>query len=246
MIFPDCPRSHPALNLHPHTRTLPPARIRLLSSHARQNNKAITIREELESLAEVKSHVSYSEFADIVKGAGGGDDADVAAACKTLQDAGVIIKLEDVVYLHPSQLTRDVLKVLPGVPSSVFGVSKEELEGLEAELAEMQAAMEKAAAKARFNSNAIVGSGLLLLCAQLAVFIRLTYVELSWDVMEPVSYFVGVFNAILVYIYFMLYKRDFSFDDWSTRLTSHFRQKDIENRGIDYARYKSLLKKLRK
>jgi hypothetical protein len=26
--------------------------------------------------------------------------------------------------LHPSQLTRDVLKVLPDVPSSVFGVTK--------------------------------------------------------------------------------------------------------------------------
>ena len=44
----------------------------------------------------------------------------------------------------------------------------------------------------------------------------------------------------------MLYKRDFSFDDWSTRLESHFAQKNIENRGIDYTRYKNLVKKLRK
>jgi hypothetical protein len=72
----------------------------------------------------------------------------------------------------------------------LYRYAKEELQELEGELAEMHAEIEKAAAKARFNSNAIVGSGLLLLCCQLAVFIRLTYVELSWDVMEPVSYFV--------------------------------------------------------
>ena len=60
------------------------------------------------------------------------------------------------------------------------------------------------------------------------------------------AYAPGVFNAILVYIYFMLYNRDFTFGDWSTRLQSHFRQKNIEKNGINYVRYKSLLKKLRK
>ena len=73
----------------------------------------------------------------------------------------------------------------------------------------------------------IIGVGLLALVTQLFLFIRLTYVELSWDVMEPISYFVGVFNAILVYLYFMVYNRDFSFDDWSSRMQKHFWKRNI-------------------
>jgi len=212
------------------------------------NAKAVAIRLELGALAEVQTHMRYAEFADVVKANSGGDtkESEVAEACRTLQAAGVIIRLEDVVYLHPSELTRDVLRALPTVPSSVFGVTEEEMRELEAELVAMHAEIEKAAASARFNSNTIVGAGLLLLCTQLAVFVRLTYVELSWDVMEPLSYFVGVGNAILVYIYFMVYKRDFTFGDWSTRLHDHFRWKNIRLRGIDHGRYTQLLRKLRR
>jgi hypothetical protein len=43
--------------------------------------------------------------------------------------------------------------------------------------------------------------------------------------MEPISYFVGMGNGILVYVYFMLYKRDFSFDDWRSRLEKYFKRK---------------------
>ena len=212
------------------------------------NSKAIAIREALETVAQTKTHMTYAEFSEVVGGVTGGHtkEKEVAAVCQTMQDAGVIIKLEDVVYLNPSQLTRDLLKVLPAVPSAVYGVSAEELKVMEGELETMRKEVDKAAARASFNSNVIVGSGLFLLISQLAVFIRLTYVELSWDVMEPISYFVSVFNAILVYIYFMLYKRDFSFDDWSSRLHSHFHEKSIESRGINYSRYKHLVKKLRK
>jgi hypothetical protein len=78
------------------------------------------------------------------------------------------------------------------------------------------------------------------------MFMRLTYVELSWDVMEPISYFVGVFNAILLYVYFMVNKRDFSFDDWSKRMQKHFWRRNIEKKHIDYAKYAKLMKRLRK
>jgi hypothetical protein len=53
-------------------------------------------------------------------------------------------------------------------------------------------------------------------------------------------------NAILVYIYFMVYKRDFTFGDWSTRLHDYFRWKNIRLRGIDHGRYTQLLRKLRR
>lgn len=202
----------------------------------------VAVRDELETLAAERTHLRYEEFAGVV----GGDAREAEKACRALVAAGVVVRLDDVVYLRPSELTREVLKVLPGVPSSVFGVTQAELAELEGELARMHAEVEAAKAAAAFRSNVVLGAGLVMLIAQLVVFIRLTYVELSWDVMEPLSYFVGVFNAILVYIYFMACQQDFSFQDWSVRMQNYFRRNKIQRAGIDYARYKSLLKTLRK
>ena len=85
-----------------------------------------------------------------------------------------------------------------------------------------------------------------MLCTQFALFLRLTYVEFSWDVMEPISYFVGAFNAILIYAYFMVNQSDFSFDDWSTRMARFFSKNEARRRGIDYARYNAIARRLRK
>ena len=49
-----------------------------------------------------------------------------------------------------------------------------------------------------------------------------------------------------VYVYFMVNKRDFSFDDWSRRMRKHFWRQSIEKKRIDYARYAKLVKRLGK
>ena len=66
------------------------------------------------------------------------------------------------------------------------------------------------------------------------------------SIMEPISYFVGVFNAILIYAYFMVNQSDFSFDDWSTRMARFFSKNEARRRGIDYARYNAIARRLRK
>ena len=190
--------------------------------------------------------VSLGEFRTLMADRGVVDASAQDETLEILQKAGVIVKLDDVVYTNPGQLTRDVLAVLPKVPSYVYGVSDTELESLEADLAAQEAEVSSAAGKARWRSNAVVGSGLAFMVTQFVVFLRLTYVELSWDVMEPISYFAGVFNAILVYIYFMVYKRDFSFDDWSSRMQASYTESAISKKGIDFEKYKKIARKLRK
>ena len=190
--------------------------------------------------------VSLGEFRTLMADRGVVDANAQDETLEILQKAGVIVKLDDVVYTNPGQLTRDVLAVLPKVPSYVYGVSDTELESLEADLAAQEAEVSAAAGKAGWRSNAVVGSGLAFMVTQFVVFLRLTYVELSWDVMEPISYFAGVFNAILVYIYFMVYKRDFSFDDWSSRMQASYTESAISKKGIDFEKYKKIARKLRK
>ena len=80
------------------------------------------------------------------------------------------------VYLNPMEVTRTVLKALPGVPSEVYGVDKEDLNRMKEELVELEAGVERARQSAQFQSRIIVGTGLLFLLGQLSLFIRLTYV----------------------------------------------------------------------
>ena len=214
------------------------------------NAKAVAIREDIDNLRASSddkpcvSHLALADFNSLLTSHGVTEPAEQAELIRAFQHAGVVIKFEDVVYLNPSRITRDVLRALPAVPSRVFGATPEELAEMEEEMAATREKVEDAASRARFRSNMIIGVGLLALVTQLCLFIRLTYVELSWDVMEPISYFVGVFNAILVYLYFMVYNRDFSFDDWSSRMQKHFWKRNIG--GIDMQRYERITRRLRK
>lgn len=50
-----------------------------------------------------------------------------------------------------------------------------------------------------------------MLCVQLGAFIRLTFWELSWDVMEPIGFFVQLATGILAYAWFMLYGSEMTY-----------------------------------
>ena len=219
--------------------------------------KAVAVREHLDALStpdaadrepgtKPTTHLTRAAFDALLAEHGYADAASRADATRAFRDAGAVVVLGDLVYLDGAQVTKDILRALPAVPGAVYGLDPETLAELESEMAAIQVDVDAAAARAARRSNAIVFGGLVLLCAQLATFVRLTYVELSWDVMEPISYFVGVFNAILLYVYFMVNQRDFSFDDWSTRMRAHFRRRNIERARVDAARYAALARRLGK
>jgi hypothetical protein len=219
--------------------------------------KAVAVREHLDALStpdaadrepgtKPTTHLTRAAFDALLAEHGYADAASRADATRAFRDAGAVVVLGDLVYLDGAQVTKDILRALPAVPGTVYGLDPETLAELESEMAAIQVDVDAAAARAARRSNAIVFGGLVLLCAQLATFVRLTYVELSWDVMEPISYFVGVFNAILLYVYFMVNQRDFSFDDWSKRMRAHFRRRNIERARVDAARYAALARRLGK
>jgi hypothetical protein len=48
---------------------------------------------------------------------------------------------------------------------------------------------------------------------QFGVLARLTWWEYSWDIMEPVTYFVTYGTGIAAYAYFVLTKQEYLFND---------------------------------
>ena len=57
------------------------------------------------------------------------------------------------------------------------------------------------------RTNITVWGLLGLMCVQAGFFGRLTFVNYSWDIMEPITYFVTYGTSILVFAYFVLTKQ---------------------------------------
>lgn len=61
------------------------------------------------------------------------------------------------------------------------------------------------------------------LVTQFSLFLRLTFWELSWDVMEPIAYFVTLGTGIGMYIYFLATHQDFAYQNWLQRMVSNYK-----------------------
>jgi len=63
------------------------------------------------------------------------------------------------------------------------------------------------ALKAEKRTNRLTWIGLGLMGLQFGLLARLTWWEYSWDIMEPVTYFVGYGSAIAMFGYYILTKQ---------------------------------------
>lgn len=68
----------------------------------------------------------------------------------------------------------------------------------------LAALAEKAACGPRRRTRRLLWTGLAFLMVQWGMLARLTFWELSWDVIEPITYFLGSGTTILFYCYFMV------------------------------------------
>ena len=55
-----------------------------------------------------------------------------------------------------------------------------------------------------FVISAVLWAGLGWMSLQFGFFARLTWWDYSWDIMEPVTYFVGYGTSVLIFAYFIL------------------------------------------
>lgn len=77
---------------------------------------------------------------------------------------------------------------------------------LEAQLKELNDKLgpfDKIHQEAAVKTRRILGTGCMILFIQLIAFYRLTFYELSWDVMEPIAYLISLFYTFVGYTYFL-------------------------------------------
>jgi len=115
-----------------------------------------------------------------------------------------------------------------------------ELEAMRDELAPLEDSRKMLAAHAERRTQNLTWLGLGLMSVQFGILARLTWWEYSWDIMEPVTYFVTYGTAIACYAYFVLTRQDYLLPDVRDRqylLNFHKRARKSE---WDISKYNSL------
>lgn len=82
-----------------------------------------------------------------------------------------------------------------------------QIESLKSELEPMEKKREQLALKAKKHTNRMVWLGLGLMSVQAGILARLTWFDYSWDIVEPISYFVSYSSVVGVYAYFVLTRK---------------------------------------
>ncbi|XP_049840494.1 calcium uniporter protein, mitochondrial [Schistocerca gregaria] len=115
-----------------------------------------------------------------------------------------------------------------------------QLEELKVELEPMEQKRQELEQIASRRTNILTWVGLGLMSVQFGILARLTWWEYSWDIMEPVTYFVTYGTAMAAYAYFVLTRQEYLLPDVKDRQHLIILHKRARKVGLDLGRYNQL------
>ncbi|KAL7607137.1 calcium uniporter protein 4, mitochondrial [Lactuca sativa] len=178
--------------------------------------------------------ISYSEFLTVCIDICNNHDQGVEFS-KMLDEAGDVIVLGNVVFLRPDQLTKSMEKLISQSIAIPNDPRKQQLEELETQKALID---QKSVSQVR--GELYCGLGFLVI--QTMAFMRLTFWELSWDVMEPICFFFTSFHFALAYMFFIRTSKEPTFEGYFQRRFKTKQKKLMEVYNFDLEKYNQLRK----
>lgn len=148
---------------------------------------------------------------------------------KLLDEAEKILIVGDRVYLRPEQVARAFESVLPLLDDR----RREELQEMEKQKDEIDLEAEKLVHKELW-----CGFGFMAL--QTAALMRFTFWDLSWDVMEPMCFYLTSIYFLAGYAFFLRTSTDPTFEGFFQARFKTWQKRLIENRNFDIQRFKEL------
>ncbi|XP_012261360.2 calcium uniporter protein, mitochondrial isoform X2 [Athalia rosae] len=115
-----------------------------------------------------------------------------------------------------------------------------QLEDLKMQLQPLEEKRMELEATASRRTNILTWAGLGLMSVQFGILARLTWWEYSWDIMEPVTYFVTYGTAMACYAYYVLTKQEYLLPDVRDRQHLLILHKKARKLGLDLAQYNLL------
>ncbi|KAM3286321.1 calcium uniporter protein 2, mitochondrial [Capsicum chacoense] len=182
-----------------------------------------------------KDWITYPEFIQICNGACSNTDQAIEFA-KMLDQSGIVIVLGNAVFLKPDK----VVKAMEGLMPLPLAQPKdpqlmEEFQQME----EKKSAMDK---KAEQLVQRELWCGLGFFVIQTAAFMRLTFWELTWDVMEPICFYVTSFYCMAGYAFFLRTSKEPTYEGFFHSRFIAKQKKLMKLHNFDLQRYNELRK----
>ncbi|XP_033111300.1 calcium uniporter protein, mitochondrial-like [Anneissia japonica] len=98
--------------------------------------------------------------------------------------------------------------------------------------------------RAAKRTNLVIWGGLGYMALQFGLLARLTWWEYSWDIVEPITYFVTYGSAMALYSYYVLTKQDYSNPAAADRQYLIFFHRFAKRKQLDIAAYNNLKEKV--
>ncbi|MGH0153731.1 UNVERIFIED_CONTAM: hypothetical protein FKN15_025553 [Acipenser sinensis] len=98
--------------------------------------------------------------------------------------------------------------------------------------------------QAEARTTRLLWAGLAILSVQGGALSWLTWWVYSWDIMEPVTYFITYGSAIGFYSYFVLTKQDYVYPDSKDRQFLHYFYRGAKRQRFDVEKYNKLREEL--
>ncbi|KAJ0240788.1 Calcium uniporter protein 1 [Hirschfeldia incana] len=182
-----------------------------------------------------KSWIPYSDFVSICSDSCP-DPANGTWIAKMLDDSGNVIVLGDSVCLRPDQVTKSIEGLLP-LPQI-----RNQNDPRRKELKELEATKKVIDQKSHSLVRRELQAGLGYMILQTALFMRLTFWELTWDVMEPICFYVTSVYFMAGYTFFLRTSKEPSFEGFYQSRFEAKQRKLMETQDFDVGRYDELKK----
>ncbi|KAJ1415275.1 Coiled-coil domain containing protein, C-terminal [Sesbania bispinosa] len=179
-----------------------------------------------------KSSIPVSEFIRICAEYCSDQDQAVKIA-KMLDDSAAVIILGDVVFLRPEQVAKAIRGLIPVPGAKVQDSVRKEFEEMEMK----KLAIDK---KADTLVRRELWGGLGFLMVQTVGFMRLTFWELTWDVMEPICFYLTSMYFMAGYTFFLRTSKEPSFEGFYQARFSSKQKRLMKLHNFDIEKYNEL------
>ncbi|KZV24991.1 hypothetical protein F511_01961 [Dorcoceras hygrometricum] len=182
-----------------------------------------------------KGCVSYSEFLQICVQECSSHDQGIKFA-RLLDESGAVLVMGNFVFLKPEQVMKAIQGLIPS--PAAHNPNDPRIKKLQ-EMEKLKSAIDK---RAEQLVRCELFGGLAFLVIQTAAFMRLTFWELTWDVMEPICFYGTSIYFIGRYGFFLKTSKEPSFRGFfQSRFITKQRQL-MKLRKFDVERYNELKK----
>ncbi|KAJ8022999.1 Calcium uniporter protein, mitochondrial [Holothuria leucospilota] len=117
---------------------------------------------------------------------------------------------------------------------------RKKMEKIQSELQPLEELKQELDQKAASRTNFLVWGGLGYMGFQFGLLARLTWWEYSWDIVEPITYFVTYGTALAMYAYYVLTRQEYLFPDARDRQYLLFFHKYAKRKQMDVEKYNKL------